>query len=91
MQIFIGDVGAIAGVLIYRPSLSANFFRKAHLIAVGYTLLGILIAVTLSLLMRRKNQQNAKYVAERVDEEKEDRLLVAKTQGDKSKDYCFQI
>ena len=46
MQIFIGDIGAIvrrpimaelirqAGVLIYRPSYSASFFRKAHIIAV---------------------------------------------------------
>ena len=34
MQIFIGDIGAIAGVLIYRPAYSDNFYRKSHIVAV---------------------------------------------------------
>ncbi|KIM43201.1 hypothetical protein M413DRAFT_398146 [Hebeloma cylindrosporum] len=38
MQITIGDIGAIAGVLIYRPSLNAHRFRTPHIIAIGYLL-----------------------------------------------------
>jgi hypothetical protein len=30
-QIFVGNIGAIAGVLIYRPSLNGHFFRTPHI------------------------------------------------------------
>ncbi|KAF8500881.1 major facilitator superfamily domain-containing protein [Russula emetica] len=36
MQITIGGMGAITGVLIYRPALSAHHFREPHTVAIGY-------------------------------------------------------
>jgi len=36
MQITIGDLGTIAGVLLYRPAFSAHRFRGPHIIAIGY-------------------------------------------------------
>ncbi|KAF5360501.1 hypothetical protein D9756_005021 [Leucocoprinus leucothites] len=59
MQITIGDIGAIAGVLIYRPSLSANRFRKPHLIAIGYLLFSVVIASYLWWWMDKENKRRA--------------------------------
>ncbi|CAA7261574.1 unnamed protein product [Cyclocybe aegerita] len=47
MQITIGDIGAIAGVLIYRPNLSAHHFRIPHIIAIGYLLFSVLVTIYL--------------------------------------------
>ncbi|GAA5903872.1 hypothetical protein JCM6882_001336 [Rhodosporidiobolus microsporus] len=57
-QIFIGDVGAIAGVLVYRPSLNANFFRLPHGIAILYTGFGMLVAGFLWWSMARANRSD---------------------------------
>lgn len=53
-----------SGVLIYRPSLNANFFRTPHLIAIGYTVFGILIATYLWWFMARANFQRARKLDE---------------------------
>lgn len=77
MQIFIGDIGAIAGVLIYRPSLSAHFFRIPHIIAIGYVIFGILIASGLSIYMNRSNRLRATTATS-----------AAKTTGSESQEAC---
>ncbi|GLB38315.1 putative MFS general substrate transporter [Lyophyllum shimeji] len=57
MQITIGDIGAIAGVLIYRPNLSANRFRTPHIIAIGYLVFAVIVATYLATWMRTENQR----------------------------------
>ncbi|KAF9046565.1 major facilitator superfamily domain-containing protein [Panaeolus papilionaceus] len=55
MQITIGDIGAIAGVLIYRPNLSAHHFRVPHIIAIGYLLFSVLVTIYLWNWMGKEN------------------------------------
>ncbi|KAF5314860.1 hypothetical protein D9619_007081 [Psilocybe cf. subviscida] len=69
MQITIGDIGAIAGVLIYRPNLSAHRFRKPHLIAIGYLLFSVLVTIYLATWMGRENARRARIVEETKDYE----------------------
>ncbi|KAJ7459877.1 major facilitator superfamily domain-containing protein [Mycena latifolia] len=57
MQITIGDIGAIAGVLIYRPEFSAHRFRKPHIIAIGYLLFAAAVAGYLWIWMSRENKR----------------------------------
>ncbi|PPQ91679.1 LOW QUALITY PROTEIN: hypothetical protein CVT25_012892 [Psilocybe cyanescens] len=57
MQITIGDIGAIAGVLIYRPNFSAHRFRKPHIIAIGYLTFSALVTVYLYTWMTRENRK----------------------------------
>jgi len=57
MQITIGDIGAIAGVLIYRPSFAAHNYRKPHIIAIGYVAFGGLVASYLWFWMARENRR----------------------------------
>ncbi|GAA5820723.1 hypothetical protein JCM3770_005264 [Rhodotorula araucariae] len=85
MQIFIGDVGAIAGTLIYRPSLNAHFFRTPHGIAILYTGCGILLALGLSLAMRRANIAKNAHRAARDERKGEE------PRGDRRRGYLFQI
>ncbi|KAF8749517.1 MFS general substrate transporter [Rhizoctonia solani] len=54
MQISIGDLGAIAGVLIYRPEWSANRFRKPHIISIGYLVFALVVTVWLWVWMTRE-------------------------------------
>lgn len=91
IQIFIGDVGAISGVLVYRPSLNAHFYRIPHIIAIGYTIFGMLVAAYLWAYMGRKNTQRAALRAaggEQTEKmvEGEARLL-----GDRHPSYVYQI
>ncbi|KAH9080415.1 major facilitator superfamily domain-containing protein [Lactarius deliciosus] len=44
LQITVGDLGAVTGVLLYRPAYSAHRFRKPHIIAIGYLTFSIVIA-----------------------------------------------
>ncbi|TFK24972.1 MFS general substrate transporter [Coprinopsis marcescibilis] len=64
MQITIGDIGAIAGVLIYRPDLAANKFRVPHIISIGYLLFAILVTIYLWTWMKRENQRRDALVKE---------------------------
>ncbi|KZS90534.1 MFS general substrate transporter [Sistotremastrum niveocremeum HHB9708] len=57
MQITIGDIGAIAGVLIYRPSFAVDNYRKPHIIAIGYVVFGALCASYLWFWMARENRR----------------------------------
>ena len=36
MQIMVGDLGAILGVLLYRLAFSPHRFRRPHIVAIGY-------------------------------------------------------
>ncbi|CCO31097.1 putative transporter C1002,16c [Rhizoctonia solani AG-1 IB] len=60
MQISIGDLGAIAGVLIYRPEWSANRFRKPHIISIGYLVFALAVTVWLWAWMERENKRRDK-------------------------------
>ncbi|GAA6014330.1 hypothetical protein JCM10207_005423 [Rhodosporidiobolus poonsookiae] len=79
-QIFVGDIGAIVGVLVYRPNLNANFFRLPHGIAILYTAFGMLVAAVLWLVMRRANQTGNSSRAKNSDE-----------RGDRAPGYKFQL
>ncbi|TFK40781.1 major facilitator superfamily domain-containing protein [Crucibulum laeve] len=68
MQITIGDIGAIAGVLIYRPNLSAHRFRTPHIIAIGYLLFSVLVAAYLSTWMSRENRRRDRVLKESKEE-----------------------
>ncbi|KIK01867.1 hypothetical protein K443DRAFT_132091 [Laccaria amethystina LaAM-08-1] len=57
MQITIGGIGAIAGVLIYRPSLQAHRFRTPHIISIGYLLFSVLVTLYLWTWMGRENKR----------------------------------
>ncbi|KAK4046845.1 hypothetical protein OIO90_006421 [Microbotryomycetes sp. JL221] len=88
IQIFIGDFGAVAGVLIYRPSFNANFFRKAHIIAIGYTVFGTLVAAWLWWSMARLNRKRALKL---VEVEKGFDRDADKKLGDRATTYVYQL
>ncbi|KAJ7761491.1 major facilitator superfamily domain-containing protein [Mycena maculata] len=64
MQITIGDIGAIAGVLIYRPAFSAHTFRKPNIIAIGYLLFAAAVATYLWVWMSHENKRRDLLVAD---------------------------
>ncbi|KAG9088106.1 hypothetical protein FS749_002413 [Ceratobasidium sp. UAMH 11750] len=57
MQISIGDLGAIVGVLVYRPEWAGNKYRKPHIISIGYLLFALLVTLYLWLWMSRENRR----------------------------------
>lgn len=65
MQISIGDLGAIAGVLIYRPEWSAIRYRKPHIISIGYLAFALGVTTWLWVWMARENRRRDKLEAER--------------------------
>jgi len=73
MQITIGDMGAVTGVLLYRPAFSAHRFRGPHIIAIGYLTFSIVIAGALWYSMASENRRRAGIIAvgkvEKVDRE----------------------
>ncbi|KAJ7175883.1 major facilitator superfamily domain-containing protein [Mycena filopes] len=89
MQITIGDVGAVAGVLIYRPAFSAHRFRKPHIIAIGYLLFAAGVATWLWVSMARENKRRDRLAAGRgkegLDEQEDLRL------GDRSDSYRYVL
>lgn len=60
MQITIGDIGAIAGSLIYRPAFSGHRYRMPHIIAIGYLVFAIGMASYLWINMSRENERRNK-------------------------------
>lgn len=73
-------------MLVYRPSLSGNFFRIPHLIAIGYILFGIVIASLLSFSMRRDNLRKEALVRAGLEGEREEGGT-----GEKSLGYRYQL
>jgi len=59
MQIMFGDIGAIAGVLIYRPEFEGHEYRKPHIIAIGYLLFSATVAAYLWFRLSRENKRKA--------------------------------
>ncbi|KAJ4482056.1 major facilitator superfamily domain-containing protein [Lentinula aciculospora] len=57
MQITFGDIGAIAGVLIYRPNFVGHEYRKPHIIAIGYLLFSIAVASYLQFWLAHENKK----------------------------------
>ncbi|KAI0051402.1 MFS general substrate transporter [Auriscalpium vulgare] len=69
MQITIGDLGAVTGVLLYRPAYAAHHFRKPHIIAVGYLLFAVAVASALWVWMDRENRRREAVIVAGEDEE----------------------
>ncbi|KAG6906618.1 hypothetical protein DXG01_012936 [Tephrocybe rancida] len=69
MQITIGDIGAISGVLVYRPKLSANHFRTPHAIAIGYLVFAIIVATTLATWMKKENKRRDQVLSQEKEAE----------------------
>ncbi|KDQ62291.1 hypothetical protein JAAARDRAFT_454866 [Jaapia argillacea MUCL 33604] len=88
MQITIGDIGAIAGCLVYRPTLSAHNFRKPHIIAIGYLLFGILVASYLWYWMARENSRRDREVTTKPEELDDDATL---REGDRAIHYRYRV
>ncbi|KAI0697444.1 major facilitator superfamily domain-containing protein [Cytidiella melzeri] len=59
MQITIGDLGAVTGVLIYRPEWEKDHYRKPHSIAIGYLSFAIVVASALWWWMDKENWRRA--------------------------------
>lgn len=91
MQIMIGDIGAIAGCLVYRPSLSMHLYRKPNLIAIGYVLFAILMATYLWVMMSRENKRREAVLATSKKDDwaetDEERFML----GDRSIHYRYQL
>lgn len=69
LQITVGDLGAVTGVLLYRPAYAADRFRKPHIIAIGYLTLSIIVAGGLWFYMARENRSREERIAAGKDEE----------------------
>ncbi|KAI5477758.1 MFS general substrate transporter [Pseudohyphozyma bogoriensis] len=91
MQIFIGDIGAISGVLVYRPSLVANFYRTPHIVAIAYTVFGMLVAAYLWIWMSKENKRREATRAEGKEEGVSLALDSAQLKGDRHPDYRYQL
>lgn len=63
MQITIGDLGAVTGVLIYRPAFAGDLYRKPHIIAIGYLVFAVAVASALWFWMDRENKRRAAVIA----------------------------
>jgi hypothetical protein len=88
-QIAVGDIGAIAGCLIYRPALSSHLYRTPNLIAIGYLLFAILMTMYLWFVMNWENKRRDRLLSEggtKVEETEEDRFR----RGDRSIHYRYQ-
>ncbi|KAM0750490.1 MFS general substrate transporter [Meredithblackwellia eburnea MCA 4105] len=91
IQIFIGDIGAIAGVLVYRPSLSTHFYRTPHLISIGYTVFGCLVALVLWWHMGRENYRRAGLQAAATTSDAEQVTTGGERMGDMHPAYVYQV
>ncbi|OJA08803.1 hypothetical protein AZE42_01302 [Rhizopogon vesiculosus] len=90
LQITVGDIGAIAGCLIYRPALSSHLYRKPNLIAIGYLLFAISMTTYLWVMMNWENKRRDRLLSrgeEKFKETEEDRIR----RGDRSISYRYQI
>ncbi|KAH7921920.1 MFS general substrate transporter [Leucogyrophana mollusca] len=91
LQITVGDIGAIAGCLVYRPTLSNNLYRRPNIISIGYLLFAILMATYLWISMSRENRRRERLLAETdgADNKEldEDRIRL----GDRSVHYKYQL
>lgn len=89
LQISVGDIGAIAGCLIYRPTLSSHLYRTPNLIAIGYLLFAIVMTTYLWVVMRVENRKRDCLLSkgEAKEETEEERIML----GDRSVRYRYRI
>ncbi|KAK0439771.1 major facilitator superfamily domain-containing protein [Armillaria borealis] len=89
MQITIGDLGAVAGVLIYLPEFASHNFRKPHIISIGYLLFAIAVTVYLWVWMSKKNRQRALSLEnnKEIELSEEERLKL----GDRDVNYRYVL
>lgn len=89
MQITIGDLGAVTGVLIYRPAFSAHRFRGPHIIAIGYLTFSSVIACALWYSMASENRRRAQIIAAGKDEkvDRETKVLL----GDREVHWKYRV
>ena len=89
MQITIGDLGAIAGVLLYRPAFCAHRFRRPHIIAIGYPTFSIAVSCALWYSMASENRRRARIIAPGEDElvDHETRVLL----GDREVHWRYRV
>ncbi|EPQ54440.1 MFS general substrate transporter [Gloeophyllum trabeum ATCC 11539] len=89
MQITIGDIGAIAGVLIYRPSFSAHLYRKPNIITIGYLVFAIAVTTYLWVWMARENRRRDCLMQQSKESLPDDEERVRL--GDRAIDYRYQL
>jgi len=65
LQIPIGDLGAIVGVLVYRPDLAGNLYRTSHIIAMAYLVFGSLVAGWLWFWLNKENKRRESTLRDR--------------------------
>lgn len=94
MQITIGDLGAVTGVLIYRPEWAKDHYRKPHIIAIGYLVLAIVVASALWWWMAKENRRRDEVLANRgeeggksVEEDHEEEIRL----GDRHLKWRYQV
>ncbi|KAG1822985.1 MFS general substrate transporter [Suillus subaureus] len=89
LQISVGDIGAIAGCLIYRPTLDSHLYRTPNLIAIGYLLFAIVMTTYLWRVMSAENRRRDGLLSqgEAKEETEEERIRL----GDRSVRYRYQI
>ncbi|KAG2100382.1 major facilitator superfamily domain-containing protein [Suillus discolor] len=89
LQISVGDIGAIAGCLIYRPTLASHLYRTPNLIAIGYLLFAIVVTTYLWVMMSMENKRRDRLLSkgESKDETEEERIRL----GDRSVRYRYRI
>jgi hypothetical protein len=67
MQITIGYLGAVTGVLVYQPESPTQHFRKPHIIAIGHLVFSIVVAGVLWHRMASENRRRAMMIAANKD------------------------
>ncbi|KAG9227577.1 hypothetical protein PTI98_011134 [Pleurotus ostreatus] len=90
MQITIGDIGAVAGVLIYRPNFSGHHFRKPHIISIGYLVFAAAVAAYLWIWMARENARRDE-VLRKLADEKEVKQERNRRAGDRDIYYRYHV
>ncbi|KAF9501787.1 MFS general substrate transporter [Pleurotus eryngii] len=89
-QITIGDIGAVAGVLIYRPNFSGHHFRKPHIISIGYLVFAAAVAAYLWIWKARENARRDE-VLRKLADEKEVKQEVNRRTGDRDIYYRYHV
>jgi hypothetical protein len=89
LQISVGDIGAIAGCLIYRPTLDSYFYLTPNLIAIGYLLFAIVMTTYLWVMMSAENRRRDRLLSkgEVKEETEEERIRL----GDRSVRYRYRV
>ncbi|KAF8903161.1 major facilitator superfamily domain-containing protein [Gymnopilus junonius] len=91
MQITIGDVGAIAGVLVYRPNLAGNHYRKPHAIAIGYLVFAVIITLYLFSWMTLENRRRERLEETNDGKEAYESAEEKQRLGDRHPNYRYVI